>query len=151
MKRQLSTENMIPLVIYFFLGSIFALGLMVSGMTQPSKVTGFLDLFGAWDPSLAFVMIGAILSYLPIYRLGCKRMPRCQERAPLLPKRSIDAPLLIGATLFGIGWGLSGFCPAPAVVALGSGQLDVFLFCVAMIGGFLVHNALRSYREKTRG
>ena len=128
---------------FFALGLIFALGLAISGMTQPLKVLGFLDVFGAWDATLAFVMGGAVAVSFAAYRL-VRRWPR-----PLLatafdiPKRrAIDGPLLAGAALFGVGWGLVGFCPGPAIVGLASGSVDVAIFVAAMFGGFLLKDLL---------
>lgn len=128
------------LLTSFVSGILFALGLGISGMTRPVKVIGFLDFFGEWDASLAFVMLGAIVVYFIGYRWS-KKM-----RAPLLapdfslPKRSdLDAKLILGAALFGAGWGLGGFCPGPALTALASGALPVFIFVLAMAIGMYVH------------
>jgi uncharacterized membrane protein YedE/YeeE len=124
----------------FVAGVVFALGLGISGMTRPVKVIGFLDFFGAWDASLAFVMLGAIAVYFAAYR-WCRTMP-----APLLasefalPKRNnLDAKLIVGSVLFGAGWGLGGFCPGPALTALASGALPVLIFVAAMTAGMYLH------------
>ena len=117
-------------------GLMFGLGLGVAEMTRPSKVVGFLDITGSWDPSLAFVMVRAIgvnlLTWLLVGRLnGPVFAPRFQ-----IPKRTdIDARLLGGAALFGLGWGLAGFCPGPALTAIPAGSGSVLLFVVAMLGG----------------
>jgi uncharacterized protein len=117
-------------------GLIFGLGLVVSQMANPAKVLNFLDLFGAWDPSLIFVMATAI----PVAALGfalARRRPR-PALAPefQLPERTaIDLPLIGGASVFGIGWGLVGFCPGPALVAIGFGRREAVLVVVAMIAG----------------
>lgn len=126
------------LLAAFGCGLLFGAGLLISGMTQPDKVLGFLDIFGAWDATLAFVMAGAVL----ITSLGFSLARR--RGAPILatklqwPTRSdIDAPLLTGAALFGIGWGLVGLCPGPAIVNLASLSLPVIVFVVAMAVGML--------------
>jgi uncharacterized membrane protein YedE/YeeE len=120
-------------------GLLFGIGLGLSGMTQPAKVIGFLDVFGAWDPSLAFVMMGAI-----VVHFGLARWIRRRER-PLLDTRfhlptatRVDLQLVAGSAVFGIGWGLGGFCPGPAIVALGSGALSAFVFVGAMALGMAV-------------
>ena len=103
-------------------GLVFGLGLAVSGMMNPAKVIGFLDVTGDWDPTLAFVMVGALLVAIPAYRLVPRRgRPVLEERFSLPKKRTIDAPLLGGSALFGVGWGLVGFCVGPAIAALGTG------------------------------
>jgi len=113
-------------------GLVFGAGLLVSGMTQPAKVLAFLDVTGSWDPSLMFVMASAIPVYAVVYRLALRRPRPLLSDAFVLPSRSgLDARLIGGAALFGIGWGLSGYCPGPAVVSLASGALDVVVF-VAM-------------------
>jgi len=124
----------------FVSGLVFALGLGISGMTRPVKVIGFLDFFGAWDASLGFVMLGAIAVYFVAYR-WCRKMS-----SPLLapdfalPKRSdLDAQLVLGAALFGVGWGLGGFCPGPALTSLASGALPIFVFVAAMAVGMYLH------------
>ncbi len=126
-------------------GIFFALGLGISGMTQPGKVTAFLDFAGAWDPSLAFVMVGAIA----VYALGSRLVLR--RRQPVLAgsfqiptNRKLDGRLFLGAALFGIGWGLAGFCPGPALVSLSSLQTASILFVVAMLIGILVGGKIPS-------
>ena len=119
-------------------GLVFGLGLIVSGMANPAKVLGFLDLAGAWDPSLAFVMAGAIGVGLVAFRIAGGRS-RSLTGAPMaLPtNRTIDRRLVGGAVLFGIGWGLAGFCPGPALVALGLGAPKALAFVAAMLLGML--------------
>lgn len=127
-------------LIAFATGALFAVGLTLAGMTQPSKVVGFLDFFGSWDPSLAFVMGGAILVYLPVYRLVTKRKTPLFAREWSLPTREdIDRRLVLGAILFGAGWGLGGFCPGPALASIGSFGTASLIFTAAMFGGFLLH------------
>jgi uncharacterized membrane protein YedE/YeeE len=121
-------------------GLVFGPGLAVSGMMNPAKVVGFLDVAGDWDPTLAFVMVGALLVAVPAYRFIPKRgRPVLQEEFSLPKKKAIDAPLLGGSALFGVGWGLVGFCPGPAIAALGTGLLPVFAFVAAMLAGMALH------------
>jgi|SoiMethySBSTD1v2_1073268.scaffolds.fasta_scaffold401585_2 uncharacterized membrane protein YedE/YeeE len=124
----------------FVAGLIFAFGLAISGMTQPGKVTAFLDLFGNWDPSLAFVMIGAIAVYSILYRIIRHRTAPLFATFFSVPTRSdLDARLLGGAALFGIGWGLGGFCPGPAITSLASGHWSVIVFVAAMVAGMFLY------------
>ncbi len=120
----------------FAVGLLFGLGLIVAGMTDPSKVLGFLDLAGAWDPSLALVMGGAILVGLGAFALAKKRTTSFLGGAMQLPtSRQIDKRLVLGSLLFGAGWGLAGFCPGPAIVSLGAGQSKAAVFVLAMVAG----------------
>ncbi len=120
-------------------GVLFALGLGISGMTQPTKVIGFLDILGDWDPSLIFVMGGAVGINLVLYRLTMKRPEPLLEDAFVIPsRRHINARLVGGAALFGIGWGLSGYCPGPALVASVSGWPSVLSFLGAMLAGMFL-------------
>jgi uncharacterized membrane protein YedE/YeeE len=117
-------------------GILFSLGLSISEMTNPARVIGFLDIAGRWDPTLLFVMGGALAVTLPAYALILRRARPLLDSAFYLPiKRDIDRWLLIGAALFGIGWGLGGFCPGPALASLASGTPAVVLFVLAMIAG----------------
>lgn len=117
-------------------GLVFGLGLIVSGMANPAKVLGFLDLAGDWDPSLAFVMVGAIGVGLVAFRVARQRTKSFTGADMRLPTATrIDRRLLLGALLFGIGWGLAGFCPGPAVVALGLGEVKAIVFVAAMLAG----------------
>ena len=122
------------------LGALVGGGLAVSGMTQPEKGIGFLDVAGDWDPSLAFVMGGAIMVNVA-FVLWRKRLsaPLFGGEFRIPAPGAIDAPLLIGASLFGIGWGMTGFCPGPALTALGAGDSRTFLFVAAMLAGMAVH------------
>ena len=125
-------------------GLVFGLGLAVSGMMNPAKVIGFLDVAGDWDPTLAFVMVGALLVAIPAYHFIPKRpRPVLEESFDLPKKQAIDTPLVLGSALFGIGWGLVGFCPGPAVAALGTGLASVFAFVAAMLSGMALHTWLR--------
>jgi len=122
----------------FLVGLLFGLGLILSGMTDPGKVTGFLDLFGLWDPSLALVMGGAIAVGFFAFTLAKKRTTNFLGGMLRLPaKNQIDKPLIIGSLLFGAGWGLAGFCPGPALVSMASGQPKALLFVVAMLIGMV--------------
>jgi len=116
-------------------GLLFGLGLMLSGMTQPAKVQGFLDVGGLWDPSLALVMAGAIAVALPFFQWSMRR-----DAADPRVSRPIDRQLVIGSLLFGVGWGLSGYCPGPALVMAGSGAGEALLYVVAMGVGMLAGN-----------
>lgn len=120
----------------FVIGIFFGLGLAVSEMINPARVIGFLDVAGRWDPTLMFVMGGALAVTLPGYTLILRRRRPLLDREFFLPTKSdIDRPLILGAALFGIGWGLGGFCPGPALASLASGSPAVFLFVLAMIAG----------------
>jgi uncharacterized protein len=123
-------------VISFFCGLLFSLGLGVSGMTQPEKVTAFLDFFGRWNPSLAFVMLGAILVYALGYRLVVRRpRPLWRSSFQIPTERKVDRPLLVGAAVFGAGWGLAGFCPGPALASVASFQRPPLIFVASMLVG----------------
>lgn len=122
-------------------GTIFGLGLAVSGMIDPAKVLGFLDVAGAWDPTLAFVMGGALAVTTPAFRYVLRQpAPWCADAFTLPTKRDLEPRLMLGAALFGVGWGLAGFCPGPALAAIVSGETVVYAFVAAMIAGFLVHD-----------
>jgi uncharacterized membrane protein YedE/YeeE len=124
-------------------GLTFGLGLGFAGMTQPSKVIGFLDVFGAWDPSLMFVMVGALAVHVVLSRLIRRReRPLLAARFHLPTARDIDSKLVAGSALFGIGWGLGGFCPGPAIVGLGSGAASAIVFVGAMALGMAVQYVL---------
>lgn len=131
---------MVQLVVSFIAGWLFAVGLILSGMSNPSKVLNFLDVTGNWDPTLAFVMAGALLVTFPAFRFVLKRpAPFLSDRFYLPTRQQIDAHLLSGAAIFGVGWGLAGLCPGPALTALGSGAISAFVFVAAMTVGALVH------------
>jgi len=117
-------------------GLVFGLGLILSGMANPAKVLAFLDLAGRWDPSLALVMAGAIAVALPAFAWAKRRKTSMLGTPLSLPtSTTIDARLVGGGLLFGVGWGLAGFCPGPALVALGMGEAKALLFVVAMLAG----------------
>lgn len=127
-----------------FAGALFGVGLAISGMTQPAKVLGFLDVTGAWDASLAFVMAGAVAVYAVAFRLIRRRGAPLFERELHLPtQRHVDGKLLAGAALFGVGWGLGGFCPGPALVSLGAMAPHAVVFVLAMTAGMLLQHLTR--------
>ena len=123
-------------------GIIFGVGLVIAGMTNPSKVMGFLNVFGNWDPSLMFVMGGAIVVSMPTFLLISKRMSaplfNKEEGFSQQLKKNIDSPLVIGSAMFGVGWALVGFCPGPAIAALTQVDGNVFIFFIAMSIGMLI-------------
>ncbi len=123
----------------FIVGFIFALGLGVSGMTQPAKVVGFLDLFGAWDPSLIFVMVGAIAVHFVTFKLIRRRAsPLLVSEWHVPTKKELTPSLIIGSVLFGVGWGLGGFCPGPAMTSLASFEVRPFIFVISMLAGMFL-------------
>lgn len=124
----------------FVSGLVFGVGLLVSGLANPAKVLGFLDVAGAWDPSLAFVMAGAIAVASGAFALAGRRSATLIGTPMRLPSsRAIDRPLILGSVVFGIGWGVAGFCPGPALVALGAGQIKALVFVAAMLAGMAIH------------
>jgi len=118
-------------------GILFGLGLSLSQMVNPEKVLGFLDITGNWDPSLAFVMIGALAVAFISFRWVLKRpAPLLDDSFHVSKRREIDKPLLLGAALFGIGWGMSGYCPGPALASLGLGTREALVMVIAIYAGF---------------
>jgi len=133
-------------------GALFGAGLAISGMTKPSKVTGFLDLFGAWDASLAFVMLGAIIVHFVAYRLlKGRKSPLFDVKFHLPTRKDIDLRLVLGAVVFGVGWGLGGFCPGPGLTSAAGGATSAIAFIGAMTAGMLLENALTRALAKTKG
>lgn len=131
-------------------GLLFGIGLAVAGMTRPEKVAGFLDFTGAWDPSLAMVMVGAIAVHLVLHRLVRKRpSPLFDTRFHVPTRKDIDPKLVLGAAIFGVGWGLGGFCPGPGLVSASSGATSALVFVGAMLVGMLVQHA-QAAREAAR-
>lgn len=131
---------MLRTIVALISGATFGLGLAVSGMMNPAKVIGFLDFAGDWDPTLALVMGGALLVTVPAFRLILGRPRPVLESGFALPgKTALDGRLLGGAAIFGVGWGLSGFCPGPAVAALSTGLTPVFAFVAAMLAGMALY------------
>ena len=135
----------------FVAGLLFGLGLLLSGMSDPGKVLGFLDLLGSWDPSLALVMAGAILVGMLAFTVAKKRTINFLGGALHLPTASqIDRRLVIGALLFGAGWGLAGFCPGPSLVSMFSGQPKAAVFVLAMVIGMLLYEAADRWIHRPR-
>ncbi|MFN5100838.1 MAG: DUF6691 family protein [Burkholderiaceae bacterium] len=131
-------KNHISRISEFVVGLMFGVGLMASGMTDPGKVIGFLDLFGAWDPSLALVMGGAVVVGFFAFAFAKKRTTTFLGGVLRFPTTTqMDKPLVIGSLLFGAGWGLGGFCPGPALVSMADGQSKAMLFVAAMLVGML--------------
>ena len=130
-------------LVAFVSGSLFGLGLLLSGMTDTSKVQGWLDLFGNWDPTLAFVMGGAIIPMFIAWRFTENRKPIYAENFPTRNQSKIDSDLILGSVLFGVGWGLAGLCPGPAIASLGFGGTQSALFVLAMLLGMQLTPSIR--------
>lgn len=130
-------------ILAFVFGGLFSIGLMLSGMSNPAKVISFLDLFGTWDPSLAFVMIGAILvAFIPFQKAIRKPITVFNEPIELPQNTQLDQKLLLGAFIFGIGWGIAGICPAPAFTLIGLGYYQAMYFIIAMLAGVFIHRRI---------
>jgi uncharacterized protein len=129
----------------YAIGLVFGLGITISGMINPAKVLNFFDIAGTWDPSLAFVMAGALAVAIPGYRLVFRRpAPVLENHFQLPDTRVIDRRLVLGSATFGIGWGIAGFCPGGALPAIGTGHPDVFIFIAALVGGLLLARAMQA-------
>jgi uncharacterized membrane protein YedE/YeeE len=140
-----------PMIASLLCGLIFGAGLLISGMVQPTKVLGFLDIFGAWDPSLAVVMVAALAISVPGFTLANGRSrPLLAARSFWPTKRDIDSPLVVGAALFGIGWGLVGLCPGPALESLATLSPGIIAFVAAMAGGMALHDVWQKLQPKLR-
>jgi uncharacterized membrane protein YedE/YeeE len=132
----------------FVVGLVFGIGLIVSGMVNPAKVLGFLDLAGPWDPSLALVMGGAVAVGAIGFAFAARRRVSLLGTPMLLPtSRTIDARLAVGSVLFGVGWGLAGICPGPALVALGAGYAKALVFVAAMVAGMFAFEWIERARS----
>lgn len=130
-------------IFAFIFGGLFATGLMFSGMANPQKVLNFLDVFGTWDASLAFVMMGAIaVAFIPFQVLSKQQAPKTVFKEPIVfPQNTqLDKRLIMGSAIFGIGWGLAGICPAPSLTLVGLGHYQAFYFIIAMAIGVIVYN-----------
>ena len=137
------------LIVSFLSGLVFGLGLIVSGMANPAKVIGFLDVAGSWDPSLAFVMIGAIAVGVVAFAVARRRTASFLGMDMKLPgERPIDRRLVGGSVVFGIGWGIAGICPAPGLVLLGMGQGKALVFVGAMLAGMALFELLEVLRRR---
>lgn len=134
-------------VFGFLSGLVFGLGLILAGMTDPRKVKAFLDLTGAWDPSLALVMGGAIALGVFVFAGAARRLRSWTGELMEIPTdRVVDRRLIVGGILFGVGWGIGGFCPGPALVALGSGMSEAGVFVAAMLVGMVLHDRFLARR-----
>ena len=143
------------IIMALFAGITFGVGIMISGMASPAKVLNFFDIVGSWDPSLMFVMGGALLTTLIGYRLILTRdRPLLAERFHLPDRNDVDVRLIAGAAIFGIGWGIAGFCPGGAIPAVGTGRSEVLIFVAGLIAGLLATRlALKALtvRRRQRG
>lgn len=132
------------LIASYIIGLIFGVGISISGMANPAKVLNFFDVAGTWDPSLIFVMGGAVVVTFIGYRVVLKRpAPMLEAKFQLPTRRDLDLPLIGGAAVFGIGWGIAGFCPGGALPALGTGRSEVFIFVAALLAGIFAVNVFR--------
>lgn len=131
---------MLKVIIGLISGLLFGAGMIISGMVDPTKVIAFLNVTGNWDPSLAFVMGGALAVFTPFYHFVIKKRSHALngEKFSYTTKSNIDAKLIVGATLFGVGWGLAGFCPGPAMTSLSGGSLTIIVFMLSMLLGLIL-------------
>ena len=137
------------LIILFLIGLVFGVGISISGMANPAKVLNFFDFAGIWDPSLIFVMGGAVVVTFMGYRFVLKRpAPMMDVKFYLPTRRDLDLPLIAGSAVFGIGWGIAGFCPGGALPALGTGRSEVFIFVGALLAGIFAAKFLQSALAK---
>ena len=134
--------------VSFLVGAVFGLGLLISGMTDTTKVQGWLDIFGNWDPTLAFVMGGAIIPMAIAWQFTRGRTPVLAESFPTPPAPEIGRNLVIGSTMFGMGWGLAGLCPGPAVASLSFSGIGGISFLLAMVGGMAIAPAVRNWLDR---
>ncbi|MFA6178986.1 MAG: DUF6691 family protein [Candidatus Methylopumilus sp.] len=135
---------MMILISAFMSGLIFGIGLILSGMTDPAKVIGFLDVTGSWDPSLAFVMLGAIAVAYFAFRIATRQSKTILGETIALPaKKEIDTRLIVGSITFGIGWGLAGYCPGPAIASIATNASEPILFSAAMLAGMAIYEVLQ--------
>lgn len=140
-----------PIIVSFLSGVLFAIGIGIGGMTQPGKVVGFLDFAGNWDPSLAFVMIGAVAVNAVLYRMiRARRAPMFTQTFSLPTRKDVDRRLIIGASIFGLGWGLAGYCPAPGLTSIVSGQWSPLVFSIGMLAGMLLYNFTEAILQQRR-
>ena len=141
-KANITTANIIDLVVAGLAGVLFGSGMIISGMVDPNKVIGFLDIFGNWDPSLGFVMGGALLIFAPGYHFLIKPRSRAinGDEIACPSNTKVDGRLISGAAIFGIGWGLVGFCPGPAISSISGGSYIIWTFVAAMLVGMLLAN-----------
>jgi uncharacterized membrane protein YedE/YeeE len=136
-------RNVYQLTAALASGIVFGFGLSLSGMLNPARVQGFLDIFGAWDPSLAFVLGGAVfVAFIGVQMMKRMKRPAFDESFHLPTSTRIDAPLVVGSALFGLGWGIGGFCPGPGVASLSIGLPETIAFIVAMLLGMTLHDRI---------
>lgn len=136
------------LLAAYIAGTIFGVGIALSGMANPAKVLNFFDIFGTWDPSLAFVMGGALITTAVGYRLVFGRERPLFGKEFLIPqRRDLDLPLIGGSAVFGVGWGIAGFCPGGALPALGTGRWEVFAFTAALLVGIVIARLIQTTRR----
>lgn len=141
------TRQLLQPIAALVSGTVFGFGLALSGMLNPARVQGFLDIFGVWDPSLAFVLGGAVMvAFIGVRTMYRLDKPAFDETFQVPTKKRIDAPLVFGSALFGLGWGIGGFCPGPAVASLSVGLTESFLFVAAMLVGMTIHDRIWSRR-----
>ncbi len=139
------------LIVTYLIGLVFGVGISISGMSNPAKVLNFFDVAGTWDPSLAFVMGGALLVAFVGYKLVLKRPAPIFEPVFNVPtSRVIDARLVGGSAVFGVGWGIAGFCPGGALPALGTGNVDVLIFTAALVAGIFLAKGLMAAGARRR-
>ncbi|AXF85479.1 hypothetical protein DTO96_101210 [Ephemeroptericola cinctiostellae] len=138
------------IVVSLLTGLMFGLGLIVAGMVNPAKVLGFLDITGAWDPSLVFVMVGGIGVAAAGFHFAKKQRHALLGGAMDFPSaRGIDQRLVVGSLMFGVGWGIAGFCPGPAVVSVGAGSMQAMIFTAAMLLGMVIFAALNGFYRRS--
>ncbi|MCX7567463.1 YeeE/YedE family protein [Sulfitobacter sp. F26169L] len=133
------------LIVSYLIGLVFGIGISISGMANPAKVLNFFDIAGSWDPSLAFVMGGALVVTFIGYRYVLRQPSPLMSPKFLLPtRRDLDLPLIGGSAVFGIGWGIAGFCPGGALPALGTGRTEVFVFVASLLAGIVIAKFLQA-------
>jgi uncharacterized protein len=138
---------MISLIFSLFAGLLFGVGLIFSGMTNPEKIIGFLDVTGKWDPSLLFVMLGAIsISFFAFRRASKKSASILGQPMNIPTKKEIDVRLIVGSIIFGIGWGLAGYCPGPGIASIATSKLQPITFVIAMLFGMLAYEFTEKYK-----
>jgi uncharacterized membrane protein YedE/YeeE len=138
------------LITTYLIGLVFGVGISISGMANPAKVLNFFDVAGIWDPSLGFVMGGALIMTFIGYRYVLKRPTPMLSQTFYLPgRRDLDLPLIGGSAVFGIGWGIAGFCPGGALPALGTGSVDVWIFVTALLAGIVIANIIQAALART--
>lgn len=142
------SRQLMQIVAAFVAGTLFGFGLALSGMLNPVRVQGFLDIFGIWDPSLAFVLGGAVtVAFIGVRIMSRMARPALDDTFHVPANREIDAPLVIGSALFGLGWGIGGFCPGPAIASLSVGLTEPFMFVAAMLVGMTIHDRMWRKQE----